>query len=134
MRFKNLYAQMDHADSGSEISGILKQGEKTRAKSPKPAKRMANYQFLQLVKKGKARAQFLGLKPYAGKLADLAIGLGLAFLGGPEVATAVSAARAPRNVRNVSPSALAGETQPALPDIGKAIEMVETSPGVFAPA
>lgn len=136
MRFRSLYAQMDHADSGSEVSGILKQGEELRVRTPRSAKQMANFQFLQLVKKGKSRATFLGLKPYASKLADLAIGLGIAFVGGPEAGAVVSAAalttrRAPR--RDV-PALPAGSKSPPLPDISKAIEMVETSPGVFAPA
>lgn len=120
MRFKSLYAQVDHADSGAEISLILKQGEELRVRAPKSAKDMANYQFLQLVKKGRSRANFLGLKPYASQLADLVLGLGAMFVGGSG-RKAVASRAAPTS------------TALAVPDISRAIETVEESPGVFVP-
>jgi len=123
MRFKSLLAQVDYANSEAEISMILKRGDKLRVRSPKSAKNIANYQFLQLIKKGKARATFLGLKPYAEQLANLL----MAYLGAKGTTE--------RRMRSASASASAKAlpSTKALPDFSSAIETAEVSPGVFSP-
>ena len=118
MRFRSLSAQMDHADSGAQISSILSQAERLREEAPKDAKNMANYQFVRLAKQGKARANFLGLKPYAQKLADMLLGFGAAYVGGRGAS---------------STRAISARSVPAIPEITDAIETVEASPGVFVP-
>ena len=122
MRFRSLSAQMDHADSGAQISSILSQAERLREEAPKDAKNMANYQFVRLAKQGKARANFLGLKPYAQKLADMLLGFGAAYVGGRGASAAASSTRA-----------ISARSVPAIPEITDAIETVEASPGVFVP-